>query len=302
MSAAYDTDVVIVGAGPVGLAMACALAHHGVSFRIFERAPGISGASKGHNIIARAQELLASIGVRDALAERSYAAPFTQYLLDGRPLHRQTTRDLPSPHPDVLFSNQGTIEEVLSERLRAVGREVEHAREVRGIGQDDDGVTVTVVPVDNDGEAAGEGIGVHCRYLVGADGVKGVVRKAACLDFAAEDLPGWAIRQIDGRLGWRRPIGRDTAFFFLFPHGFAGVLPVWKDQYRLFLLEAEDAVPARDPTRAEMVARGREVTGDATFDIVDPSWFSHGTFRHGVAPDYAAGRAPVVPERRLRLG
>lgn len=68
MGAPFDTDVVIVGAGPVGLAMACALAHHGVSYRIYERASGISGASKGHNVIARAQELLASIGVRDALA------------------------------------------------------------------------------------------------------------------------------------------------------------------------------------------------------------------------------------------
>ena len=73
---------------------------------------------------------------------------------------------------------------------------------------------------------------------------------------------------------WRRPIERDTAFFFLFPHGFAGVLPVWEDQYRLFLLESEDTMPARDPTREEMVARGRAVTGDASFDITDPSWFS----------------------------
>lgn len=290
MSAPYDTDVVIVGAGPVGLAVACALAHHGVAFRIFERAPGISGASKGHNVIARAQELLASIGVRDTLAKTSHIAPFTQYMLDGRPIHRQTTRDLPSPFPDVLFSNQGTIEEALCDHLDAGGHPVEHAHEVRDIDQDDDGVSVTVVPVNDDGTASGEPMELRCRYLVGADGVKGTVRKAVGLDFEAEDLPGWAIRQIDGTLTWHRPTERDTAFFFLFPHGFAGVLPVWQNQYRLFLLESEEAMPARDPTREEMVARGREVTGDATFDIADPTWVSHGTFRHGVAPGYGAGR------------
>lgn len=294
MSAHYDTDVVIVGAGPVGLATACALAHHGVSFQIFERAPGISGASKGHNIIARAQELLASIGVRDALAEKSYVAPFTQYLLDGRPLHRQSSRDLLSPWPDVLFSNQGTIEEQLSERLKAQGHRVDHSHEVRGIDQEDDRVVVTIAPVDDEGNLSGEAFEVRCRYLVGADGVKGTVRKAVGLDFNAQDLPGWAIRQIDGALTWRRPIERDTASFFLFPHGFAGVLPVWENQYRLFLLESEDAMPARDPTREEMIARAREVTGDATFDIADPSWFSYGTFSHGVAPGYAAGRAFLV--------
>ena len=294
MRPAYDTDVVIVGAGPVGLATACALAHHGVSFRIFERAPGISGASKGHNAIARAQELLVSIGVRDTLAERSYAAPFTQFMLDGRPLHRKDTSDLPSPWPDVLFSNQGTIEELLSEHIQAGGHRVEHAHEVRALEQDDDGVTVTVIPLDDDGHACGDARDVRCRYVVGANGVKGTVRKAVGLDFEPEPLPGWALRQIDGTLTWRRPTERDTAFFFLFPHGFAGVLPVWKDQDRVFLLESEDAMPARDPTREEMVGRGREVTGDATFDITDPSWFSYGTFSHGVAPGYAAGRVLLV--------
>lgn len=294
MRRAYDTDVVIVGAGPVGLATACALAHHGVSFRIFERAPGISGASKGHNAIARAQELLASIGVRDALAERSYTAPFTQFILDGRPIHRKDTSDLPSPWPDVLFSNQGTIEELLAAHLQAGGHIVEHAHEVRALEQDDDGVTVTVISVDDDGHACGDAKDVRCRYVVGADGVKGTVRKAVGLDFEPEPLPGWALRQIDGTLTWRRPTERDTAFFFLFPHGFAGVLPVWKDQYRVFLLESEDAMPARDPTRDEMVERGREVTGDCTFDITDPSWFSYGTFSHGVAPAYGAGRVFLV--------
>lgn len=43
----YDTDVAIAGAGPVGLTLACALAHHGVRFRIFERKPGPSHAEAG---------------------------------------------------------------------------------------------------------------------------------------------------------------------------------------------------------------------------------------------------------------
>jgi 3-(3-hydroxy-phenyl)propionate hydroxylase len=70
------------GAGPIGLATACALAHHRVRFRIFERVHGTSGPSKCHNVIARARELLHAIGVRDALAKKASAVPFTQFLLD----------------------------------------------------------------------------------------------------------------------------------------------------------------------------------------------------------------------------
>lgn len=97
-----DTDVVIVGAGPIGLATACALTHHGVRFRIFERAHGISGASKGHNVIARAQELLHAIGARDALAEKAHMAPFTQFLLDRDPIARLDSRGSGSPFDAVL--------------------------------------------------------------------------------------------------------------------------------------------------------------------------------------------------------
>ncbi len=65
----YDTDVAIVGAGPIGLTLACALAHHGVRFRLFERRTEAPKYSKANNLWARPQELLAAIGVRDALAE-----------------------------------------------------------------------------------------------------------------------------------------------------------------------------------------------------------------------------------------
>lgn len=285
-----DTDVVIVGAGPIGLATACALAHHGVRFRIFERAHGIPGASKGHNVIARAQELLHAIGARDALAEKAYVAPFTQFLLDRDPIARLDSRGSGSPFDAVLFSNQGTIEEVLTGLLVDRRIRVETGREVDGIVADGDGVSLETFSVDADGNRTGDAEQHRCRYLVGADGSAGTVRKAMGIDLDLQDFSGRATRQMDATLRWRRPTTTDTAWFFLFPHGFAGILPVWEGQHRFFLLENTDAMPSRDPTREEMVERGREVTGDPTFDLVDPVWSSYGTFSHGVAPSYSQGR------------
>ncbi|XUY28969.1 FAD-dependent oxidoreductase [Agrobacterium sp. rho-8.1] len=68
----FDTDVIIIGAGPIGLSTACALAHHGVNFRLFEQRLEPKPHSRANNVWARPQELLASIGIRDALAEKSY--------------------------------------------------------------------------------------------------------------------------------------------------------------------------------------------------------------------------------------
>ncbi len=285
-----DTDVIIVGAGPIGFTTACALAHHGVRFRIIEKAHGISGASKGHDVIARAQELLASVGVLDAIAAKSYRAPFTQFMLDQVPLVRLVSRDSESQNDAVLFSNQGVIEQDLTDLLTDRGLDVEYGTEVVEVRRDDDRVSIDVVTVVGDGNRTGTVSTLVCRYLVGADGAAGTVRKAIGLDYDVQEFEDRALRQMDGKLRWRRSIEPDTARFFLFPHGFAGVLPVWEGNHRLFFLEDSDTMPNREPTRDEMVARAREVTGDPTFDLTDPTWASYGEFRHGVSPAYAKGR------------
>ena len=63
------TDVLIIGAGPIGLTTANALRHHGVNCRVLEEKPEPSKYSKANNVWARTQELLHGIGLRDALAE-----------------------------------------------------------------------------------------------------------------------------------------------------------------------------------------------------------------------------------------
>ena len=282
----YDTDVAIAGAGPVGLTLACALAHHGVRFRIFERKPGPSQDSKGHDIVARVQELLQSIGVLDVIAAKSYPSLDHQILLDGKPLARVDLRGSGSPFEACLFNSQGVIEEELTAVLDARGIPVERGCEIRDIAADDDGVSVTVERTGDDRRSEH----LRCRYLVGADGVKGTVRKAVGLDFETEPMPDRATRQVDARLSWQRSTTFDQAWFFLYPGGLAGVMPVWEGVHRLFFIEDEKLVPDRDPTLDEMVARAREVLGDPTFEMSGMVWASHGKFEHGVAPGYGVGR------------
>ncbi len=294
----YDVDVVVVGAGPIGLALACALLHHGVRCRIFERREGQSEESKGHNLNARSQELLESIGVRGAIAAKAYPAPDAQILIEGKPLARLATRGSGSPYDVALFSSQAAIEGVLADAIGEHGGRVERGRPVLGIDGDPDGVDIVVGHAGDGSDDADrdrerelrEPERLRCRYLVGADGVRGTVRKAIGLDFALTELEGRATRQIDAKLTWQRSTDLDQAWFFLYRDGFAGVMPVWEGLYRLFFLEDEARMPEREPTLDEMVERAREVIGDETFSLTDPVWFSYGRFSHGVAAAYSKER------------
>jgi 3-(3-hydroxy-phenyl)propionate hydroxylase len=303
----FDTDVIIIGGGPVGLTTACALAHHGVDFRLFEQRRTPKPYSRANNLWARPQELLASIGIRDALAEQAYRITLVNTLLNGRTVDPVDIADVASPYPEVLYSGQDVIERTLTEQVGRKGGTVEHGRKVVAFEQDADGITVTLATVSEEDEDGTEGPTetLRCRYLVGADGGEGFVRNAVGLDFEPEKLPNRMNRQVDARLSWRRSTDGDQLWFFYYPQGFCGVLPVWEGYHRLFFLADDDGIPDRDPTLGEMQAIAREVTGDETLTLTDPIWLTHSRFQHGAAPHYAKDRVLLVGDsghRTLPIG
>ncbi len=292
----FDTDVIIIGAGPIGLTTACALAHHGVDFRLFEQRRQPKPHSRANNLWARPQELLASIGIRDALAEKSYRITQVNTLLNGRPVKPVAIADVASPYGPVLYSGQDVIETTLAEQIEAAGGKVERGRKVVSFEQDGEGVLVTIITVGDDGEQDPEGPTeqLRCRYLIGADGHSGFVRKELGLDFELQKIPHVINRQLDAKLKWRRSTDFDHLWFFYYDHGFCGVLPVWEGYHRLFFLSNDSGIPDRDPTLEEMQAIAREVTEDETLTLTDPIWLTHSRFQHGATKHYGRGRVLLV--------
>ena len=292
----FDTDVIIIGAGPIGLTTACALAHHGIKFRLFEQRRHPKSHSRANNLWARPQELLASIGIRDAIAKNAYSISQINTLLNGRPVDPVAIADVRSPYGPVLYSGQDVIEKTLSEQIEAKGGRVERGIKALSFEQDAAGVTVIIGTVgDDDGHhVQGPTEQLRCRYLIGADGHAGTVRKALGLDFELKKLPHVINRQLDAKLSWRRSLDFDHLWFFYYRHGFCGVLPVWKGYHRLFFLSDDTGIPDRDPTLEEMQAIAREVTEDETLTLTDPIWITHSRFQHGAADHYAAGRVYLV--------
>lgn len=305
--ARFDTDVIIVGGGPIGLTTACALGHHGVKFRLFEQRKKAKAWSRANNVWARPQELLASIGIRDALAEKSYRVTQVNTFLNGQTVVPVEVADVASPYAEVLYSGQDVIETVLSEQVEAKGGAVERGRKIVGFEQDADGVTVMVATTseEDDEKTDGPTERLRCRYLVGADGGEGFVRKGLGLDFEPEKFAKRLNRQVDAKLQWRRSTEPDQLWFFYYEQGFCGVLPVWGGYHRLFFLADDTGIPDRDPTLEEIQAIAREVTEDETLTLTDPIWLSHSRFQHGAAEHYAKGRVLLVGDsghRTLPIG
>jgi 3-(3-hydroxy-phenyl)propionate hydroxylase len=290
----FDTDVLLIGAGPIGLTTANALRHHGVTCRILEEKPAPSKYSRANNVWARPQELLDSVGLRAPLAEQSYLVDRIHIFIDGHPLDDVQLDEVASPFPQALYSGQDVMEKTLAEQLAARGVQVERGRKAMRLEPDEEGVTVWVASTEEQNASGGEFKRIRCRYLVGADGAEGTVRKAVGLDYEPEKFKGRANHQADAKLSWQRSTEPNQLWFFTYHNGFAGVMPVWGGYHRLFFLEDEQLVPDRDPTIAEIQQRAREVTGDDTLTLTDPIWLTRSRFQHAVSPAYSKGRVYLV--------
>ncbi|SFU77981.1 2-polyprenyl-6-methoxyphenol hydroxylase [Methylobacterium sp. 174MFSha1.1] len=280
-----DADVIVVGAGPIGLTTACALRHHGVSCLLLEQRTETKAYSRANNLWARPQELLAGIGLRDAIAENAYPVNTINFFVDGTPTTPIPIADVASPYPEVLYSGQDVIERTLTSAFEARGGRLDRGCAVTGLVEDAAGVTVTV-------RRGGEGPEERrrARYLVAADGARSTIHPLVGLDFTPERFAQCMNRQVDARLSWRRSMAPDQLWFFYYERGFAGIMPVWGGYHRLFFLADDTGVPDRDPTLDEIQALAREVTGDDTLALSDPQWLTHSRFEYGVSPGYARGR------------
>ena len=180
-------DVLVVGAGPSGLAAAIAASRAGARVLVIERHQGTSTFPKATGIRPRTMEILRSWGledqVRTAGADLRLAAAMSATLAD----RRQQDFSLGIPQPETLaalspsttaISPQDHLEPLLLAHLRSVGGAVRFGTDLVGLDQHDGGVSVRLRPV----ERAGVEEQLEVRYVVGADGAGSRVRREAGIE------------------------------------------------------------------------------------------------------------------------
>jgi 2-polyprenyl-6-methoxyphenol hydroxylase-like FAD-dependent oxidoreductase len=165
-------DVVVVGAGPTGLMLACELALGGVAVRVLEERESTPNITRAFAVHARTLELLDARGMAEALIPRGVAV----YELAPPGGTTVDLRDLPGRYAMLLIVPQSGTEHVLESRAVELGVPIQRGFEVVALTQDDDGVTV---------ECAG-GETIRTKYVVGCDGAHSAIRDLVGIDFVGK--------------------------------------------------------------------------------------------------------------------
>src|SRR5690349_8641435 len=162
-----DSQVLIAGAGPAGLAVACGLLNQGVPVRIIDKAAGPATTSRANFVHARGSEVLDRLGALGELPQRSVRAMQITTYLGDKPIMRVRFGDpgIRSAAPPMVVS-QATVEASLRDRLAELGGAVHWSTQLTDLRQEATGVVVTL----------GDGTTTRTTWLVGCDGAASATR------------------------------------------------------------------------------------------------------------------------------
>ncbi|MEU6406799.1 FAD-dependent monooxygenase [Streptomyces sp. NPDC046985] len=269
----FDTDVVVVGAGPTGLMLAGELRLNGVSVVVLEKLAEPIRESRALGFSARTIEEFSQRGLLSRFGEVDVipVGHFGGVPLDFRVLEGGSygARGVP----------QARTEGVLGGWARELGAEVRRGVRVLALEQDADGVAVT-------GAAEGGAVTLRARHVVGADGARSAVRKLAGIDFPGTE-PAVELRFADVAGVRLRPRFSGERV----PGGMAMVLPLGPDRARLVYFDAARPLRAADGPIAfdEVVEAWRRLTGEDVSGAT-PLWVSSTTDASRQASQYRRGR------------
>lgn len=180
-----ETQVLIVGAGPTGLSLACQLARYGVDFLLVEKREALTTHSKAIAVHARTLEIYEQLGLAQKAISQGTLARTMQMWADGEP---RATIDFSnigaglSEYPFVLLLEQDRNERLLYDQLSGDQDRVLWSHELVAVLEDEEQVTARIKGPD---DARFE---IRARYIVGCDGPRSMVRHKMGTDFVGSTL------------------------------------------------------------------------------------------------------------------
>jgi 2-polyprenyl-6-methoxyphenol hydroxylase-like FAD-dependent oxidoreductase len=276
-----EVDVVIVGAGPVGLYLASDLARRGVVVQVIDRARRPLRHSRASVVWPRQLELLHAVGVADELLERGRAiegVAFHSSRGELGQLRFSAVRD--APFSFGLAVSQEVTEQVLIHRYEALLGPLRRDGELVELAQDGAGVNVTVRTDDSKR-------GIRANWVVGADGAHSSVRELAGIAFngpVGQARFGIGDARIDGTISTR------LLHYFYSDSVAIGISPFTEETMRIAVSMPGDAPePDRGFFRKVLTENTRLIT-----DVGEPEWATAFDVRFRTAEQFIKGRVLLI--------
>ena len=268
------TSVLIVGAGPAGLAAAVTLAQAGVEHVVLDQLGEAGNTSRAAVVHARTLEVLDELGVTDELIAKGEILGRFRMFDGSRTIASIGFDDLPSRYPFTLMVPQDVTEATLLAKLRSLGGDVHRPHAVTTVDNRADGVAVTT----SDGQT------ITADYVIGADGMHSVVREQVGIGFTGASYPESFVLA-DVRMTW--PVPRTDVTMHLSAEGITVVAPLPDNRFRVVATVA-DAPQHPSIEDVQQILRARGPQG--TIEVTEVLWSSRFHVHHRVADRYRAGR------------
>lgn len=273
--------VLVVGAGPSGLTMACELARRGVPVRIIDKLAGIDPHCRATGVHARTFEIFHNLGIADEIVARGVKVVGTSQYANGKRFMHSSGAELDSPFPFGVSIEQCKTESVLERLLNSHGVKVERETELIALAQDGDRAEATIRTAD------GREAVVGTPWLIGCDGAHSRVRHLNRLHFPGDEDPRQylvADVMMDGGL---EP---DELHFFFGDRGSLLLIPLPENRWLVVCdLPSHHDAAKEQPTVDELRTVFAE-RGPSAASVGDPRSLSYFRINYRTARHYRHGR------------
>jgi 2,4-dichlorophenol 6-monooxygenase len=303
-STPFDTDVLVVGAGPAGLTASALLAEHGVDAITITKYGSTAHSPRAHITNQRTMEVFRDLGFEERVREvavpnelmgnnvwaTSFAGRELARLMTwGSGVDRKSDYDRASPC-SMCNIPQHVLEPVILEAAQQRGAEIRFNTELLSLSQDDDGVTGRVRERDTGAEHE-----IRARYAIAADGGRSTIAQELGIEFDGEEGLGCAVsvwleadlrdhtEHRPGTLYWICQPGSD---YWVGSGTFICVTP-WTEWVMIFMYDPAEGEP--DLSKEAVLARVHATIGDPEVDV-SIKQVSQWQINHLVSNEYRKGR------------
>lgn len=278
MTAQDNIDVLIVGAGPVGLFCANELIRHGLTCRIIDKKAHISDKSKALGLHIRTLDVMEDCGFIDEVLKQGHPVLGACVKLNGKPLAEVTFNEVNSDRHYLIDLPQDKTEAILNESLKTKGCEVEWESELTHLNQSPTEITATVKKPNNKVEL------LNATWLIACDGAHSTVRHQMNAEFkgSAYQQTWWLA---DLLVDWQVP--DNLMAIYITNKGPLACFPMGDRRYRIVMTAPQNSTA--EPSLSDITQEFHQRSSDNA-NLSDPIWITPFTIHHRQIQEYRYDR------------